>query len=158
MHLFKIWTLCLSAAYFSHWIHVRQHVYSVNQLLRQLNLILARQHLPPVPSFGVGIGIRPFWLIAGFIGLTHGAAWAIPAAFAGAIHQRYVRRTSTRIRGELAMRVNASLNRQRPPIDVPMPHGFRVVCRNPLCSKTLSGGSSYCPRCGTRVPAVDAVA
>jgi hypothetical protein len=155
---FKIWTLCLSAGYLSHWLHVRHHASTVNQMLRRLNPILRRQHLPPVAMFSTGIGLRFFWIVAGLIGLSMGAVWAIPAAFAGAVHQRYVRRTSTRIRGELAMRASAALARQRPAIDVPMPNGFRVVCSNVLCGKTLASGSSFCPRCGTRVSAADAVA
>jgi len=157
-HLFKIWTLCLSLAYVSHWLHVRQHASNVNQFLRRVNLILSRQHLPPVPMYGLGIGLRPVWVVAGLIGVGCGAVWAIPAALAGAIHQRYCRRTSTRIRADLAMRVSAALHRQRPPLDVPIPHGFRIVCRNQLCLKTLTGGTAFCPRCGTRVPNVDAVA
>jgi hypothetical protein len=157
-HLFKVWTICLSIAYFSHWLHIRQHTADINQWLRRLNLILARQQLPPVPMYGVGIGLRPMWLAAGLIGAGFGAVWAIPAALAGAIHQRYCRRTSTRIRADLAMRVSAALHRQRPPLDVPIPHGFRIVCRNQLCLKTLTGGTAFCPRCGTRVPNVDAVA
>jgi hypothetical protein len=157
-HLFKIWTLCLCLGYFSHWLHVRQHASNVNQFLSRLNLILARQHLPPVPLYGIGIGLRPVWLVAGFIGLGCGAIWAIPAALAGAVHQRYCRRTSTRIRGELALRVSAALNRQRPPINVPIPNGFRIVCRNQLCGKPLAPGAAFCSRCGTRVPSPDAVA
>jgi hypothetical protein len=157
-HLYKVWSVCLSIGFFSHWLHVRQHVANVNQLLRRLNLIFVRQHLPPVPLFGVGIGLRPLWLIAGIVGLAFGAVWAIPAALAGAVHQRYCKRTSTRIRSELAMRVHTLLHQQRPPLNVPMPNGFRIVCRNPLCGKTLPGGSAFCSRCGTSVPESDAVA
>ena len=152
-HLFKVWTLCLSVGYFSHWLHVRQHVLNINQFLRRLNLILVRQHLPPVPMYGVGTGLRPVWILAGLIGAACGALWAIPAALAGAIQQRYVRRTSTAHPERTALRVNTALIRQRPPIDVPIPHGFRIVCRNKICGKSLPGGAAFCPRCGTRVPA-----
>jgi hypothetical protein len=156
--LFKIWNVCLLLAYGSHWLHVQQHASDVNRFVRRLNLILAKQLLPPVPLFSVGIGFRPLWFIAGMIGLAHGAFWAIPACFAGAIHQRYVRKTSTRIRGELAQRVNMLLQQQRPAINVPMPHGFRTVCRNERCGKTVPAGAQFCPRCGTRVPDGNAVA
>jgi hypothetical protein len=151
-HLFKIWTVCLCVAYISHWFHVRNYISNVNQMLRRLNPILVRQQLPPMPKYEVGLGLGPAWLIAGLIGLAGGAVWAIPAAIAGGIQQRYCRRTSTRIRGELALRVNAALNRQRPPIDVPIPNGFRVVCRNQLCGKPLTGDAVFCSRCGTPVP------
>jgi hypothetical protein len=157
-HLFKVWTLCLCVAYLFHWFHVRSYISNVNQMLRRLNPILIRQQLPPVPMYEVGIGLRPGWWIAGLVGLACGAVWAIPAAIAGGVHQRYCRRVSTRIRGELALRVNAALNRQRPPINVPIPNGFRVVCTNQLCLKPLAGGATFCSRCGTRVPMAGAVA
>jgi hypothetical protein len=156
--LFKVWNICLAIAYFSHWLHVRQHAANVNQLIRRLNTILAKQQLPPVALFDVGLGLRPLWLLAGLIGLANGAFWAIPAAFAGAIHQNYARRTSTRIRGELAQRVSMLLQQQRPPINVPLPHGFRTVCRNERCAKVVPPGALFCPRCGSRTPDSNAVA
>lgn len=149
---FEIWTICLCIAYGAHWLHVRQHVTDINFLLRRLNPILVRQHLPPVPYYSVGLGLSPLWVIAGLVGFGSGAIWAIPAALAGAIHQRYCRRTSTRIRSELALRVSTALNRQRPAVDVPIPHGFRQVCKNQLCEQILPDGAAYCPRCGNRVP------
>jgi hypothetical protein len=157
-HTFKVWTICLSIGYISHWIHVRQYVFGINQTLQRLNIILVRQQLPPVPKYEVGLGLRRAWLIGGLLGLAGGAIWAIPAAAAGGIHERYCRRTSTRIRGELASRVNLALSRQRPPIDVPIPNGFRVTCRNQLCRKPLAPGASFCSRCGTRVPSADSIA
>jgi len=150
--LFRNWNLCLSVAFFLHWLNVRLHVARVNRMLGGINTIFLRQQLPPVPRYDVGIGLSPAWMIAGLIGLAFGAVWAIPAAFAGAIHQRYCRRTSSRIRAELAVRVSTALARQRPPVDVPMPHGFRLVCRNPLCGNTVAGGAAFCPRCGTPIP------
>ncbi len=153
--LYNIWVVCLSVAYFSHWLHVQQHIAEVNRLLRELNPILLRQHLPPMARYGAGIGLRPFWMLAGMIGVAFGAWWAIPAALAGAVHQRYCLGTSNRMRSELAIRVNSLLLQQRPAIDVPTPHGFRVVCVNPLCGKTLAGPAAYCPRCGSRVPSAE---
>jgi len=156
--LYNVWVICLSVAYFSHWLHVHQHVSEVNRLLRRLNPILLRQHLPPMAQYGVGIGLRPFWLLAGFIGAAFGAWWAIPAALAGAVHQRYCRRTGNRIRSELALRASALLQQQRPAIDVPTPNGFRVLCKNPLCAKSLPGPASFCPRCGSRLPPAESAA
>jgi hypothetical protein len=156
--LYGIWNACLLLAYGSHWLHVQQHASDVNRLIRRLNMILMKQHLPPVPLFSIGIGFRPLWFAAGLIGLAHGAFWAIPACFAGALHQRYVRKTSTRIRGELAQRVNMLLQQQRPAINVPMPHGFRTVCRNEKCGKIVPAGARFCPRCGASAPNGNAVA
>ena len=158
VHLFKVWNICLSIAYVSHWIHVRQHAADVNKLVRRLNLILTRQGLAPVALFDTGIGMRPLWVAGGLIGLAHGAFWAIPAAFAGGIHQRYVRFTTNRIRGELAQRVSLLLQQTRPAMNVPVPHGFRMVCRNERCGKTVPIGAGFCPRCGTKVTEGNAVA
>ena len=151
-NLHTAWVACLSIAFASHWLHIQLHVSQVNALLRRLNPILQRQHLPPMAQYGVGLGLRPFWLLAGLIGAVFGAWWAIPAALAGAVQQRYCRRTGDRIRSELALRVGSLLLQQRPAIDVPLPHGFRVVCSNPLCGKTIPGPATFCPRCGTRLP------
>jgi hypothetical protein len=153
-----VWVICLSVAYASHWLHVHLHVSEVNGFLRRLNPILLRQHLPPMAQYGVGIGLRPFWVVPGIIGAALGAWWAIPAALAGSIQQRYCRGTSNRIRSELAMRVTALLQEQRPAIDVPTPNGFRVVCNNRLCGKSLPGAAAFCPRCGSRLPSVDTAA
>lgn len=158
LHLYNIWVICLSVAYISHWLHVHQHVSDVNAFLRRLNPILQRQNLPLMGTYHVGLGLRPLWMVAGFIGLACGAWWAVPAAFAGAVHQRYCKRTSTRIRSELAIRASTLLQRQRPPIDVPMPNGFRTFCVNELCGKSLPASATFCPRCGTRLPRAEAVA
>ncbi len=126
--LHVIWVACLSIAYASHWLHVQQHAADVNRLVRRLNLIFAKQHIAPVGIPGLGIGLRPLWIGAAIVGVLFGAWWAIPAALAGAVHKRYIERTSSRIRAELSGRVQMLLQRQRPDIDVPVPHGLRVVC------------------------------
>jgi hypothetical protein len=151
MPFYRVWTLCLSIAYASHWLHVQQHVSDVHRVVRRMNLIFARQHVPPVGLIGPGIGFRPLWMLAALFGVVCGAWWAIPAAFAGAVHQRYIERSSTRIRAELAQRVGTMLQQQRPFVDVPTPHGLRVVCSNPLCEKSAPPGATFCPRCGAPI-------
>ena len=116
-----------------------------------MNLIFARQHVPPVGLLGPGIGLRPLWILAALVGVSCGAWWAIPAALAGAVHQRYIERSSTRIRGELSQRVGMMLQQQRPFVDVPIPHGHRVVCSNRLCEKSAPPDATFCPRCGARI-------
>lgn len=150
-HLHMVWIICLSIAYFSHWLHVQQHAADVNRLVRRLDLIFARQHIPPVGAPGLGIGLRPLWIGAAIVGILFGAWWAVPAALAGAVHKRYIERTSSRIRGELSQRVQMLLQQQRPDVDVPVPHGFRIVCGNELCGKSVPTGAAFCPRCGARV-------
>jgi hypothetical protein len=151
VHFYGVWTLCLSIAYASHWLHVQQHAADVHRLVRRMNLIFARQNVPLVGFIGPGIGLRPLWILAAIVGVAFGAWWAIPAALAGAVHQRYIERASTRVRGELAERVRSLLQEQRPAVDVPTPHGFRIVCRNQLCEKSAPTGAVFCPRCGTRL-------
>jgi hypothetical protein len=152
LRLYGIWTICLSVGYASHWLHVRQHAADVNRLLGQLNVIFVRQNLPPVRISGPGIGLRPLWVVAAVVGASCGVWWAIPAALAGGVHQRYILRNSNRIRSELAQRVSTLLHQNRPPMNVPTPHGFRVVCRNEMCAHSMPPGAAFCPRCGTRVP------
>ncbi len=151
MPFYTIWTLCLSVAYASHWLHVQQHAADVHRVVRRMNPIFARQNIPPVGLISAGIGFRPLWMLAALFGLSCGAWWAIPAALAGAVHQRYIERVSTRIRGELAQRVSTLLQEQRPAMNVPTPHGFRVVCKNKLCGKSAPAGAAFCPRCGSRL-------
>ncbi len=151
VHFYRIWTICLSIAYASHWLHVQQHAADVHRVVRRMNLIFARRQVPPVGLLSPGLGLRPLWILAALAGVGCGAWWGIPAALAGAVHQRYVERCSTRIRGELAQRVRMLLQEQRPAVDVPTPHGFRVVCRNKLCEKSAPAGAAFCPRCGTRL-------
>ncbi|HEX4053481.1 MAG TPA: zinc ribbon domain-containing protein [Tepidisphaeraceae bacterium] len=149
LHL--VWVVCLSIAYSSHWLHVQQHAADVNRLVRRLNLILARQHIPAVGMPSLGIGLRPLWIGTAIVGVLFGAWWAIPAAFAGAVHKRYIERTGSQVRVELSGRVQMLLQQQRPDMKVPVPHGLRVVCENELCGKPVPTGAAFCPRCGSRL-------
>jgi hypothetical protein len=159
LHFFGIWTICLSVAFISHWAHVRAHARRINLLIDQLNPIFQRQNLPLVEWRDLGGGFRPLWGVVAIIGVVSGAWWAIPAAFAGCAHYRYIRSTSLRIRNDLAQRVRTLLQRQRPAMDVPTPYRLRSVCRNTLCAKPIPQGAAFCPRCGTRLaPSLDAVA
>jgi hypothetical protein len=151
MHFYGLWTLCLSIAYASHWLHVQQHAANVHRLVRRMNLIFARQNIPPVDLLSPGIGFRPLWMLAALFGICCGAWWTIPASLAGAVHQQYIQRTSTRIRAELAQRVTTMLQQQQPAVDIPIPHGLRVLCPNSLCEKSAPAGAIFCPRCGSRI-------
>jgi hypothetical protein len=116
-----------------------------------MNQILVRQNLPsiqmtePTPLLNIG------WILAAAIGVMWGAWWAIPAALAGAAHERYAARTSIRLRGALAQRMQALLSRQRPALDVQTPFSFRLICVNTMCRQQLQEAAGFCPRCGTRV-------
>jgi hypothetical protein len=151
MHFYGLWTLCLSIAYASHWLHIQQHANDVHRLIRRMNVIFARQNIPPVGLYSPGIGFRPLWILAAIFGVICGAWWAIPASLAGAVHQRYIERTSTRIRAELAQRVTTLLQQQQPNMNIPIPHGLRVLCSNRLCENSAPAGAIFCPRCGSRI-------
>jgi hypothetical protein len=149
--LFRTWTACLAIAYAFHWLHIRQHAQDVAKLLARINALLVRENVAPVEMRGVGIGINPLWLLAGALGVACGAYWAIPAALAGAVQQRYVCRTGPQIRGDLADRVRSLLLSHRPPMDVPVPVRFRLACPNPLCRAAMPDRATFCPRCGTKL-------
>jgi hypothetical protein len=158
LHLFSIWTICLTVAFVSHWLHVRRHVADMNALIGRINVLLVRQNAQPAGQFRTGLGLAMgfrhlLWGAAAVAGCAAGAWWAIPAAVAGAAHQRYAMRTSVRLRGELALRARNILERQRPSIQVPPPGNFKYVCRNEKCLNTLKPGTLFCPRCGTRAQA-----
>lgn len=150
--LFETWTICLSAAYLSHWIHVRSHARRVGKMVRQINALLVRENVPPVTPVATGLGFRPLWIIAACIGCYCGAWWAIPAAIAGASHARYVSRTSLGTRGQLAQRVRMLLVSQRPALNVATPFRLRLQCSNRLCRSLLPEGATFCSRCGSRAP------
>jgi hypothetical protein len=152
LHLFSVWTICLAVAYLSHWLHVRQHVTDMNALVSRINVLLVRQNVQPSPQVGLGFGPRALlWIAAGVVGCAFGAWWAIPAALAGATHQRYVMRTSVKLRGELALRARTILDRRRPAVQIAAPGSFKMICRNERCLGPLTPDAQFCPRCGTRV-------
>jgi hypothetical protein len=146
--LHMVWTVCLSFAYFSIWLHIREHAADVNQLVRRINAILLRQEIGPVGEYRPGLGVRPLWVAAGVVGAMAGVWWAIPAALAGALERRYMARTSTRIRSELSQRVRTLLLRAS--VEAPIARPLRVACRNTLCASPMPPGALFCPRCGSK--------
>jgi hypothetical protein len=69
---------------------------------------------------------------------------------AGAVNERYIRRVSRTVRGDMAHRVRALLIAAKPAGDVPMPARLKPTCRNDLCRSIVPAGAAFCPRCGTR--------
>jgi len=150
IRLHAVWTICLGFAFFAHWLHIREHAGNVNQLVRQINVVLLRHEVQPVGAYGPGVGARPLWVAGAIVGMIAGAWWAIPGALAGALQRQYMRRTSTRTRSELSQRVRTLLLHQRPSIDAPIARPLRVNCLNTLCASPMPPGALFCPRCGSR--------
>ncbi len=150
MRLQVICAVCLSVAFFSHWLHVRIHAFRVARVVQRMNKILVRQNVQTIQFNQSSPIINLSWAIAAAIGVSWGAWWAIPAALAGAANERYAARTSMRVRGAMARCVQSLLSRHRPPLDVQTPFRFRNTCANALCAHRVPGGAEFCPRCGTR--------
>jgi hypothetical protein len=153
LYFYHTWTLCLCFAYAFHWLHVREHANDVARMVEKINALLARENVERVSTRSPGIGLRPMWLVVGFIGAAFGAWWAIPAAMAGGMQAKYIYRTSPYTRTQLGQRVRQLLLSNRPPINVQVPVQFRLACPNPLCHAILPHAVTYCPRCGMRIAA-----
>jgi hypothetical protein len=151
-----LWTVLISAGFLLNWFQVCRRAGQMAQFTEKFNAIMAEEGIAPVTARGVGIGFSPLWMLAAFAGLCSGAVWAIPMAFAGVVHQRYVRKTSRRTRSEFSQAVRTMLTNRRPPLVVRQPPSFakaqnwRPACVNSKCRAFLPSGATYCPRCGTR--------
>jgi len=152
LQFWATWNLILAAGYFFHWLTVCTHAGAMANYAQKFNRVVAAEGVAPVRISSVGIGLSPLWLIAAFIGLAHGALWAMPMMFAGVVHRRYVEGVGPQIRGELAMRVRSMLEADRPAMAVrPTPVVPSTVCPNEKCTAPIRPGSTFCPRCGTRL-------
>ena len=70
---------------------------------------------------------------------------------AGAAHKRYIKHTSSALREVAAQRVREVLAMKAPPARVAVPMHLRPRCPNARCHAPLPAGSTFCPRCGTRL-------
>lgn len=150
--LHSFWFWCMFIGYGAHWMHVKQHAARTTSILKQINALLTRQGIAPVKVKSLRMGMRPIWMIAAVFACCYGVWWSIAAAAAGAAHERYVRRVSLTLRGELAQRVRQALLQYRPPLDVPVPYRFRRNCANPQCAQRLPDDAAFCVRCGAPAP------
>jgi len=151
MLVIAVWVVGLTVAYGLHWLEVRQHAASVRRFVDGLNQLLAEEQLEPVAVPPVGIGAYPVWLAAGAAGVLCGAAWAAPAALAGALHRRYINVWSPAVRFAMAERVRTMLLARRPSIRVPRWGDDVEACPQVRCGAMVPSGAGFCPRCGTRV-------
>ena len=152
--LFILWTAGLSVGYLLHWTHVQFHLADVRRFARKFNDIARHVGVSPVPMPRLGLGLRPSWLFAGVIMIFCGALWGLPMALAGALHQRYVLKTSKRLQNDLAHRVRAILLLDRPTMRVPVLVQLRNSCPRELCRAPVPQTANFCPRCGAAVASV----
>ena len=151
-----LWTLLISAGFIVDWFQVCRQAGALAEFTDKFNVIMAEEGIAPVQARGVGIGFSPLWALTAVVFVAGGALWAIPMAFAGVVHLRYVRKTSRRTRSEFAQAVRTMLTNRRPALLVRQPpslakaQNWRPACGNEKCKAFLPAGATYCPRCGTR--------
>ena len=135
--------LCVS--YLLMWIRINQDVVAIQQFAQAVNAIAVKGMAPiRVPKFVWGV--RPMYLIVGFVMAWFGLFWALPMSFAWAAFVTYANDTSHDFRVELAERLQ-TLSGVAPVIPT------EDLCANPKCRGPLAFDAKYCPRCGTEVSA-----
>jgi hypothetical protein len=149
--VFVTWTGALSIAYLMQWLQVQVHAVELRRFVLRFNLIAAEEGLSPISPPVLGLGLYPLWLIGAIVMVWCNAVWGIPMMLAGAVQKMYTEYTSPATRSQLAYRVRAMLQTERPPMNVPLPMRLRSACGNPQCKCVLPKDASFCPRCGTRV-------
>jgi hypothetical protein len=156
--LFVLWMPALSIGYAAHWTAVQVHQARVRRFLSRFNSIVLKHGLKPVVQPPEALGLRPLWLLGAFGFMCFGMLWGVPLMLAGGAQTRYIRRRSVWIRAELAQRVGDVLRQRRPTMMLTVPVVLRRKCPVELCQAPLPQVAAFCPRCGTRVAAVDRVA
>jgi len=146
LSFWALWTAFLFTGYFLHWLQVCRRCGQLKLFVERFNELAAVEGIAPVHVPSVGMGFSPLWTIAGVGGAAYGAIWALPLAFAGVVHARYVRVSSRQTRHALAQRVRAMLEKSRPAMNVPAHPCINEKCRGPL-----KQDAKFCTRCGARV-------
>jgi hypothetical protein len=155
---FMVWMPSLCVGYAAHWLAVRVHQTRVQRFVHNFNELARGRALSPATSPSEFLGFRPLWIIGAMLFLGNGIWWGIPLMVAGAAQSRYIRHGSRWIRQDLAQRVRDVLRATRPTMTLTVPVVLRRKCPVSMCQAPLPQTAAFCPRCGTRVAAVDRVA
>jgi hypothetical protein len=156
--VFGIWTKALCVGYATQWLAILVHQGRVRQFVDNFNRLAAKHSLKPVVLPPVALGFRPLWLLVALLFVGNGVLWGLPLMLAGAAQTRYIKHRSRWIRQDLAQRVRDVLRLMRPAMILNVPVVLRKKCPTALCQAPLPQTAVFCPRCGTRVAAVDQVA
>ncbi len=157
-HLFAIWMPSLCIGYAAQWAAVQVHQARVRQFLSSFNSLAVKHGLKEIVPPPEVLGLRPMWLAGAFGFMCFGVLWGIPLMLAGGAQTRYIRHRSRGIRQELSERVGDVLRQTRPAMMLTVPVALRRKCPVAVCQAPLPQAATFCPRCGTRVAAVDRVA
>ena len=156
--LFTIWMPSLCVGYAAQWASVQVHQARVRDFLARFNSIAGQRgvkRMAPPPEV---LGLRPIWL-AGALGfMCFGVIWGVPLMLAGGAQTRYIWHRSRGLRAEFAQRMRDLLRQTRPMTRFNIPVNLRRKCPVEICQAPLPQVATFCPRCGTRVAAVDRVA
>ena len=141
-----------------HWFAVQLHQSRVRQFIDQFNRLAMSKNLHPINPPTEVLGLHPVWLIAAVGFLGGGVIWGVPLMLAGAAQSRYIKHRSRWTRADFAQRVRDVLRTMHPSMLLTVPVILRRKCPMSLCEAPLPQTAVFCPRCGTRVAAVDRVA
>jgi len=155
---FPLWMTSLCVGYGAHWIAVQVHQTRVRRFVESFNQLAREQSLGPLTAPPEVFGFRPMWIVGAVVFGWNGVLWGIPLMLAGAAQTRYIRERSRWTRQDLAQRVRDVLRETAPTVMMPTPVLLRRKCPVAICQAPLPQTATFCPRCGTRVAAVDRVA
>jgi hypothetical protein len=156
--LFSIWMISLCVGYSAQWMAVQVHQARVRTFIARFNALAMKQNMRKLAPPPEALGLRPMWLLGAVGFMCMGTLWGIPLMLAGAAQTRYIKHRSRWTRGELAQRVREVLRTTRPTMMLAVPVALRRKCPVAVCQAPLPQVATFCPRCGTRVAAVDRVA
>jgi hypothetical protein len=153
---FAAWNIGLGLAYGLHWLQIRLHERDLAQLVGVYNRLARREGADAIAVPRARTGIDGWWIVVAVILVLIGGWWAIPLVLAGAAQRRYINRTSTALRADLAGGIRAMLEQRRPAVALSnyMIHAAR--CDRPVCRAMLPAGARFCPRCGKTAQPVKA--
>jgi hypothetical protein len=146
--LFACWAIPLGVGYISLWLGMQLQHNAARRFVRMYEVFATREGAGPVPTPRPSLGLRPLWLVAGFLLSMGGAIWAIPMMLAAAAQRRYTNRIGVATRHRLAQSVREIMQTRRPEMNVPMPVALLRTCPGEHCAAKLPPGAKFCPRCG----------
>lgn len=151
LNLGECWMLMVFPFFILHWIGVQRHAAAIRRYLSAFNRVSMLHGFSPIDVPGVGLGLRPLWVIGGLVLVFMGGFWGLPLMLAGALQRTYSIPVARLNRTLLADRVRGMLGQMRPEMAQGKPVWIGERCPNTLCGARLAAAAQYCPRCGQRI-------